>query len=172
MKRTLVAIAATTVMAAALMTMPTGPAAADLDAPFCHNADLKASYKSTGAGAGHAYGRIRLTNTSDHPCVTRGFGGLSYVGKGDGTQIGAAADRAPSKVRRVLLHPGERAVSTVDELNALNFPKRRCHPVHVNGFRVYVLDSKRSQFVPHATTGCMRPRVHLLSHKAYRATRG
>jgi hypothetical protein len=172
MKRIAVAIAAAAVLAAPLAAIPAGPAAADLDAPWCHADDLRASYRSTGAGVGHAFGVIRLKNVSDHPCVTSGYGGLSYVGHGDGTQIGTAAWRTPSRVRLVLLHPGERAVSAVDEANARNFPKKRCHPVHVDGFRVYAPDTTRSKFVRHPTIGCEKRKVHLLTHKAFRAARG
>lgn len=170
MKRTLGAVATAMVLAvSAAIVMLTGPAAnADLDVPPCGNADLTASYHSTGAGAGHAYGRLRLTNTGDGTCWTGGYGGLSYVGHGDGTQIGAAADRTKSKARTIVLKPGERVFSVVDELNAQNFPKRRCHREHVDGFRVYVPNATRSQFVSHPTTGCARHHVHLLAHKAYR----
>ncbi len=169
MRRMLGAVVAAVILAAPILTMTTGRAAADLDFPQCRNADLTASYRSTGAGAGHTYGKIRLTNTSDRACWTRGYGGLSYVGHGDGTQIGAAAVRTPSKVgKMIVLQPGERVVSVVDEKNAHNYPNRRCHRTHVDGFRVYVPDARRSQFVRHPTTGCAKAKVHLLSHKAYR----
>jgi len=170
MKRTLAVIAAVVALVApATAVALTGSAAtAAAKVPQCTNADLTASYKVTDAGAGHTYGKLRLTNTGDRTCFTRGYGGLSYVGHGDGTQIGAAADRTPSKVRRIVLHPGERAVSRVEEANAHNYPKRRCHRRHVDGFRVYVPDATKSQFVRHETTGCARVKVHLLAHKAYR----
>jgi hypothetical protein len=170
MKRALAAIAAAVALVAPVTaTALTGPAAtAASKVPECGNGDLTASYKVTDAGAGHAYGQLRLTNTGDRTCFTRGYGGLSYVGHGDGTQIGAAADRTPSKVRRIVLQPGDRAVSRVEEANAQNYPKRRCHPRDVDGFRVYLPDATRSQFVAHETTGCARVQVHLLAHKAYR----
>ena len=134
----------------------------------CGNADLSARYRRTDAGAGHRYGRIVLTNVSDTACRTGGYGGLSYVGHGDGTQIGAAADREPSPVRNIVLRPGERVRSDVSETVAQNYPKKRCRPVPVDGFRVYVPNATRSQFIEHPTTGCANPRVHLLSHRAYR----
>ena len=37
----------------------------------------------------------------------------------------------------------------------------------VDGFRVYVPDETRSQFIEHKTIGCANPKVHLLEHKAY-----
>ncbi|MGY2700481.1 DUF4232 domain-containing protein [Nocardioides sp. HB32] len=136
--------------------------------PECTNAELVASYHQTGAGMSHEYGRIVLTNRSDHACTVRGYGGLSYVGGGDGTQIGAAADRAKSRVRTVVMHAGGKVVSAVTATDTSPFPRHRCRPAHVDGFRVYLPDETRSQYVAHPTTGCRNTRVHLLSHKAYR----
>jgi uncharacterized protein DUF4232 len=138
------------------------------DVPACTNADLDASYHATDAGAGHRYGRIVLENVSGHRCSTGGYGGLSYVGHGDGTQIGAAADRAGGKVRTLVLRPGAKAVSPVDATVAANYPRRTCKPTHVDGFRVYVPNATRSQFVAHPTRGCANAKVHLLAHKPYR----
>ena len=63
---------------------------------------------------------------------------------------------------------GSGAVGVFDEVNALNYPRRRCHPTPVDGFRVYIPDETRSQFVPHVTTGCAKVGVHLISHRPYR----
>jgi hypothetical protein len=135
--------------------------------PWCGNADLAASYRYSDSGAGHVYGWIVLRNVSGHACATGGFGGLSYVGDGDGTQIGAPADRDGTAVR-VVLAPGQRVRSQVDETRAQNYPRKRCHRTHVDGFRIYVPDSTAAQFVAHPTTGCRNDAVHLLSHRAYR----
>ena len=137
--------------------------------PRCGNADLKASFVRKDAGAGHVYGKLRLRNVADHPCTTGGFGGLSYVGHGDGTQIGAAADRdhaIPAKT--IKLRPGQRVISWVDMVSASPFPKKRCQPTAVDGFRVYVPNATKSQFVAYKTVGCANPAIHLLSHRAYR----
>lgn len=109
-----------------------------------------------------------LRNTSDRTCWVQGYGGLSYVGGGNGTQIGAAADRTPSNRPRVTLQPGERVRSAVVETSYAPYPKKKCKPRPVDGFRVYLPDETRSQFVKHPTTGCANPKVHLLAHKAYR----
>lgn len=148
------------------VAVPAG--AAQARAAECSNAELTASYHRTGAGMSHVYGRIVLRNTSGHACRIRGYGGLSFVGHGDGTQIGAAARRTPSRVRSILVRPGQRVVSPVAQGLTDPYPKRRCHPRHVDGFRVYLPDETRSQYVPHPTTGCRSKHVHLLSHKAYR----
>jgi hypothetical protein len=149
------------------LTVPPTAGAAGADLPRCRNVDLVASYHATDAATSHRYGRIVLRNVSDHPCWTGGYGGLSYVGHGDGTQVGAAADRTPGNVVVVVLDPGERARSAVDETVAEVYPRRRCRPTHVDGFRVYVPNATRSQFIEHPTIGCANREVHLIAHKPY-----
>ncbi len=107
---------------------------------------------------------VRLRNSGSASCVVQGYGGLSYVGGGDGAEVGAPADREPGTARRVVLAPGERALSRVSETVASNYPRRACRPVPVDGFRVYAPDATRAFFVPHPTTGCLHDSVHLLSH--------
>lgn len=137
--------------------------------PECTSSDLATRYHGADAAMSHVFGRIVLTNVSDHPCRTGGFGGLSYVGGGDGTQIGAAATRDHSRpTRTFVLEPGERATGQVSETSYAPYPKKKCRPTPVDGFRVYVPDSTVSRFIAHPTTGCANPKVHLLSHRAYR----
>lgn len=150
------------VLAGALLAPVGAEAAAQVRS--CTNADLTASYRATDAGAGHRYGRLIFTNTSDTRCRTGGYGGLSYVGDGDGTQIGAAATRDPGTVTAYVVRPGQRLVSDVDAVVAANFSVQRCRPAHVDGFRVYVPNATKSQYVAHPTRGCRNPKVHLLSH--------
>lgn len=150
---------------ALLATAPFASAAT----PACTNADLTASYHGNDGAAGTIYGRIVLTNTSGHSCHTGGYGGLSYVGHGNGTQIGAPARRIdPSAVATYVLRPGQRLVSPIGETDALNYPRGRCHPTHVDGFRVYVPNATASQYVVHPTTGCRSHHVKLISQKPYR----
>lgn len=134
--------------------------------PQCRNADLKASYEYDGSGMSHTYWNLVLKNVSDHACRTGGFGGLSFVGHGDGTQIGASADRVGSW-RRYVVQPGQRLSSSVSQTSTGPYDRSRCHPVHVDGFRVYVPNATRSQFVAHPGTACANAAVHLLSHRAY-----
>ena len=115
----------------------------------------------------HTYGRIVLVNVSGFTCLIHGYGGLSYVGHGDGTQIGAAADRTHDTEPTIALKPGQRVVSRVVETSYAPYPKRKCHPTAVDGFRVYVPNSTVSKFIAHPTTGCARTGAHLLAHKAY-----
>jgi hypothetical protein len=116
----------------------------------------------------HVFGRIILRNVSDKPCFVQGYGGLSYVGGGNGTQVGAPADRTPSRTPKTILQPGDKVRSAVSETSTAPYPKNVCRPTKVDGFRVYVPDETHAFFIPHPTTGCANPKVHLLEHKAYR----
>jgi len=164
--------------AAALgMTAALFPAGAALGAattgsavPQCGNADLRASYRHApgGDGMNQHWGWIVLRNRSQHRCETGGYGGLSYVGHGNGTQIGAAATRTGGPARVIVLAPGQAVRSQIDETNAGVYDRSTCHPRHVNGFRVYVPNAHLSQYIVHPTTGCASTSVHLLSHGPYR----
>jgi hypothetical protein len=165
-RRIVAGFAAAFLSAVALVGVPLAPAQAAT--PRCTNADLHATFHHTDSGAGHRFGRLVLTNVSHRTCRTGGYGGLSYVGHGNGTQVGAAATRDPGTVRSIALRPGQRVVSAVSETVAGNFPASTCHPTAVDGFRVYVPNATRSQFIAHRTTGCGNASVHLISHKPFR----
>lgn len=145
------------------------PAQASSVPPTCTNSDLTASYHHSDDGAGHSYGAIVLRNTSGHTCRLGGYGGVSYVGDGNGTQIGAPAVRTDRSALRVfVLGAGQRLRSPLDEVNALNFPRHRCHPTHVDGFRVYVPNATASQYVVHPHVGCRNADVELMFQKPLR----
>ncbi len=141
-----------------------GGAAGGAVVPVCASKQLHADYRARDAAAGHRYGVIRLRNVGGSACTVQGYGGLSYVGGGDGTQVGAPADREPGTARRVVLAPGERALSRVSETVAANYPSRTCRPAGVDAFLVHPPDAARPFFVMHPTTGCLDDAVHLLSH--------
>ena len=168
-----VTVVAGAVMGGVMMLAPSGTAATGkVGAPRsstaeCTKTDLSAKYKGGDAAMSHVYGRIVLRNTSEEPCFVKGYGGLSYVGGGDGTQVGAPADRTPSATPRVVLEPGDKVRSAIVETSYAPYPRKQCRPTKVDGFRVYVPDETRSIYIEHPTTGCANPKVHLLEHKAY-----
>lgn len=147
---------------------PAAHATAPAAVPHCGNADLAVSYRYSDSAMSHRFGWVVMRNRSSHDCVTGGFGGLSYVGHGNGTQIGAASVRVGGPARMHVLAPGQRLRSAISEATALVYPRGTCRPTHVDGFRVYVPDATRSQYVAHPTTGCANPKVELIQDKAYR----
>lgn len=164
--RILTAAAALAVTAGGLLA---GQPAASADTPACTNSDMHASYRHSDDGAGHRYGWIVLKNVSGHACHTGGYSGVSYVGDGNGTQIGAAAVRQDqAAVKTFVVKTGGRLRSPIDEVSAFNFRKKTCKRAHVDGFRVYVPNATRSQYVKHPTVGCRNAKVHLLFQKPLR----
>lgn len=166
---TLRTIAAAAMMLAGTALVPAASATAS-QAPWCSNHALRASYhhQRGGEGMNQYWGWIVLRNASDRTCRTGGFGGISYVGHGNGTQIGAAATRQGRYTPISTLRPGQRVRSLIDETNAGVYDRSRCRPTHVDGFRVYVPNATRSQYVKHPRTGCANASVKLLTHKSYR----
>jgi|SRR3954463_65475 uncharacterized protein DUF4232 len=165
----LATVFAGSLMGGVMMLASSGTAATAARAtPECTAKNLAASYKGGDAGMSHVYGRIVLRNTSHTTCWVKGYGGLSYVGHGNGTQVGAAADRTPANAPRTTLAPGDKVRSAVSETSTGPYPKSECRPTKVDGFRVYVPDETHSLFVAHPTTGCANPKIHLLQHKPYR----
>ncbi|MEO9324541.1 DUF4232 domain-containing protein [Nocardioides sp. C4-1] len=137
----------------------------------CRAGDVAVTYEPGDNAAGTRYGSLVVTNTSEIWCQIEGFGGLSYVGGGDGEQVGAPADRDTSgqapKPEVLTIEPGEQATALVSEAAAGSYPADECRPTEVDGFRVYLPDETRSVFVAHPTTACADDAVHLLAHQAY-----
>jgi hypothetical protein len=166
--RTMAMILAGTASALTLSAIPAAAHAATTKTPECGSRDVKASYKATDAGMSHVFGKIRLRNVSDHACTVQGYGGLSFVGRGNGTQIGAPAARDSSPTPRVVLQPHQRAVSKVSITTTGPYSRQQCRPTRADGFRVYVPDSKASQFVRHPMQVCGNASLVTLTHQAYR----
>lgn len=134
----------------------------------CTTRDLRVSLSAGEGAAGSTYFDLTLTNTSKHPCRTGGFGGVSLVGDGNGTQIGAPADRTQTdKVRAITLQPGGKATATLRETNAENYPATKCRPAPAEGFRVYPPNETHAAYVAHGSTGCRNEKLHLLSLAPY-----
>src|SRR3954453_11878617 len=170
-------VVAGSVVGGMMMLAPNGSAAtgqtperttAARTVPECTKANLSAHYRGGDAAMSHVYGRIVLRNSSAETCYVQGYGGLSYVGGGTGTQIGAPADRTPGPTPRTVLAPGDKVSSAIVETSYGPYSKKLCQPTPVDGFRVYAPDETHSLFIEHPTTGCANPKVHLLEHKAFR----
>ncbi|WP_418515447.1 DUF4232 domain-containing protein [Curtobacterium flaccumfaciens pv. flaccumfaciens] len=114
----------------------------------------------SGAGAGHNRVAIVLTNHSSRTCTLQGWPGASYVGGGNGTQLGAPAklDRSTPHPT-VPLKPDASAQAPVDFLSTGSFPDGECKLVTADGLRVYPPGSQQSLFIPHVGDGkaCSMP---------------
>ena len=140
---------------------PSGPAR-------CTPKGLRVALTGGEGAAGSTYYELTLTNTSGHLCHTGGFGGVSLVGDGNGTQIGAPADRTePGKVRAITLQPEGRAAATLRVTNAENYSPSKCDPTPAEGFRVYPPNETHAAYVAQGSTGCRNDTVHLLTLTPY-----
>lgn len=143
---------------------PSGPV-------LCRAGQLAASLQPGDSAAGSSYYTLVLTNSGDQPCRIGGFSGVSFVGHGDGTQVGAAAARQNTdQAQSFDLQPGEKAAATLQEANAENYGSATCQPTRVDGLRIYPPDDTASLFVKQqGVTGCANPKVQLLFLGPYHA---
>jgi len=115
----------------------------------CDTGSLSGSIAAgSGGAAGSTYVHLALRNTGTTACTLQGWPGVSFVGGGDGSQIGAAATRATNSPHpTVTLAPGAVAVAPLQVAVAANYPTDECDPVAADGFRVYPPGSEQSLFV-------------------------
>lgn len=148
------------------------PADGAASPPRCLTPDLAGSLEAVegGASAGHYELEIVLENEASEPCVLQGWPGVSFVGDGEGTQIGAAAtlDRS-SPHGSVTLAPGASAHANLSVANAQNFDEG-CEQTTADGLRVYPPGEKRSLFVQNdelTLLACANPDDELLDVQAF-----
>jgi hypothetical protein len=117
----------------------------------CRAAQLAGSLTPAqgGASAGSTHYELTLTNTGSSACTTGGFPGVSFVGDGTGTQLGAPARRDGSAGAALRLAPGQTASADLTVAQAGNFPD--CSPQTADGLRVYPPNDRDALFV--RTTG-------------------
>jgi hypothetical protein len=129
----------------------------------CTVGDLRIRFANDrgGAGAGNVEGALTFTNTGSTACTLSGFPGVSFVGGGNGTQVGAAATRTDDAVRSRTLAPGKAVTAALRRTQPGNYGDD-CQQTKVDGFRVYPPDSTESAFVAFKTTGCKSTAAPLL----------
>ncbi|WP_426625027.1 DUF4232 domain-containing protein [Leifsonia sp. McL0607] len=145
---------------------PTGTSTSQPIEGQCATSDLTGSIGPGGGGAaGHVEVTLVLTNNGLGQCSLQGWPGVSFVGDGNGTQLGNPADfdrSAPHAT--VVLQPGGTAQAPLKITQALNYPEADCKPKKADGFRVYPPGSTESLFVKDASfTACTTTTVTLLT---------
>ena len=118
-----------------------------------------------GGAAGSVEVAIALTNTGSSSCTLQGWPGVSLVGDGNGTQLGAAATFTRSSPHpTVTLAPGAVAKAPLSIVQAANFPTAACSPQAADGFRVYPPGETGSLYIADAgVTACTNPASEVLS---------
>ncbi|MFG1643518.1 DUF4232 domain-containing protein [Amycolatopsis sp. NPDC049252] len=102
----------------------------------CTTAALTIKLEPGDMGAGNYYVAVLFTNTGA-PCRITGYPGVSYYAGGDHHQVGDAAGRDPGPEPVVVLHRGQTASATVDQINVSHYDPEPCGPTPVTGLRVY-----------------------------------
>jgi hypothetical protein len=129
----------------------------------CTVDELSVTLGAGNGAAGSEIVPIVFTNTGKTSCELHGFPGVSFVGDGNGTQLGAAADEdSSSPIVQNTLKPGGAVQAQLKIASAQNFDN--CTVVPADGFRVYPPHSFDSVFVK-ATgmSACSNAAVHLLT---------
>jgi hypothetical protein len=133
----------------------------------CTSDHLSGSLASAAGGgaAGSTYLDLVLTNNGTTACTLQGWPGVSFVGKGNGTQLGQAAtfDRS-SAHPTVTLSVGGNAKALLRIVQAGNYDNATCSPAAADGFRVYPPGQKAALLVNAANlTACTSSSVSLLT---------
>ena len=153
---------------------PSAPPATNIS-DRCSTSHLVGTVKAaSGGAAGSTAVVITLKNTGTTTCSLQGWAGVSFVGDGNGTQLGAAAaqDRSSSYSHdTVRLAPGARAYAPLKISDAKNFPSKECGVKAADGFRVYPPGSKTALFVKSSgLQACTSSRPSLLTVAALQST--
>lgn len=129
---------------------------------------LAGSVDDTGGGAaGSIYMKLILQNTSTVPCILDGYPGVSLVGNGNGTQLGAAADRNPDLPSSgpITMDPGSSAAAVLRYTQAGNY--QGCAQVPADGLRVYPPSATDALYIAHPLTACTDTSIVLLTIGAF-----
>lgn len=146
---------------------PPAETAADPAEPgICPTGDLDVSVVSQQGAAGSLLYTLGFRNISETGCELSGFPGVSLVGHGDGTQIGAPAVREGVVIAQMLpLAPGEALHADLRISRAeIHDPQVCGEVVEADGLRIYPPGNTESAFVPlEGVSGCSSEEVELLT---------
>lgn len=135
---------------------PTATGQVDPNAPDgqCSDDVLSVSLGASDGGAGSETANIIFTNTGSDDCVLKGAPGVSVVGDGNGTELGAPADQIDdSDPVAVTLAPGGTAVASLQSVNigTDGGPMAgNCDVAQGDGYRVFPPHSFYAVFVASA----------------------
>lgn len=155
--------------ASSSVTSSARPTATSTAVPIEGQCDTGALSGSIGQGGGGAAGSVEvtlvLTNAGSTECSLQGWPGVSFVGDGNGTQLGKPADFDRSTPHpTVVLKPGGTATAPLKIVQAGNYDESDCQPKPADGFRVYPPGSTESLFVKDAgVTACTSDSISLLT---------
>ncbi len=104
----------------------------------CPTSALKVAMGQGNGAAGSTYYPLDFTNDSGGACTLFGYPGVSFVTSVGGGQIGRAASRNPAFASElVTIAAGGVAHTTLQVVNAENFPHAACHLATAHWLKIY-----------------------------------
>ncbi len=129
---------------------PAGP-------PPCPTSALQVSMGQGNGAAGSTYYPLDFTNASGDACTLFGYPGVSFVTGVGGAQIGRAASRNPALASEPVTIPaGGVAHSSLQVVNAENFPNAICHRVRAHWLKIYPPNQTAPLYVSFTAPACAR----------------
>ncbi|WP_370962537.1 DUF4232 domain-containing protein [Amycolatopsis sp. cg9] len=113
----------------------------------CTTAGLAVKLEPGDTAAGNYYVAVLFTDTGA-PCRITGYPRVSHYAGDDQHQVGDAADRDPGATPVVVLHRGQTASATVDQVDVSHYDPAACAPAPVTGLRVYPPGNTVSVLLP------------------------
>lgn len=151
MRSTSLAAGAAAVLAVAVAGAVPAAASAPVgraSTPMCTTSQLTGALGGGDAGAGNLYTYLVLTNRSSTTCHLTGYPGVSLLDAA-GRQIGAPADRQPSRYAAVVLRPGASASDTIHTVNHMG----KCLPASAK-VRIYPPGNTAAMVIAGSVTNC------------------
>jgi hypothetical protein len=151
--------------ASAPATAPSSRSSAGSGLAACGTSALSVSLASDqgGGAAGSTYVPINFTNTSGAACAIYGYPGVSFATGPAGSQIGAAATRAPNVSSvTVVVAAHASAHAWLQVVEAGNYPASTCHPVTAHWLKVYPPGNTAASYIGHSFPACSSGKVTVL----------
>ncbi len=157
--RGIVALCAVAAALAALSLTgaPAGAATSAAGTPTCQTQGLVVWINTQGNGtAGTIFYTLNFTNLSGHPCLLRGFPGVSAVNLHGGALGRAASRDSGQTVRTVTLTNGHTAHAVLGIVDIGALSPSTCPPTTAAGLRVFPPNQSASKVVPFPFPACGR----------------
>lgn len=137
----------------------------------CATGDLTIAIAGEQGAAGSLIYNLGFNNAAENACTLTGFPGVSLVGEGTGTQLGAPAIREGANGATVTLNPGETGYASLRVSRAENLAPDACDLVVANGLRIYPPNQTTAAYAPVTeVSACSGSDIELLSVRPVTAT--
>jgi hypothetical protein len=138
----------------------------------CLTRYLNGSTGLTQGTTGSVYVVIRFKNLDNVPCTLYGFPGVALAAGTPVTDVGQPSAESTTTARELItLQPGGYANSTLQVIDAGNYPPSECKPVTTTWLEVIPPNQTVPLNIPYSSQGCRGPQK-LLTVTAVRSGNG